>query len=48
MAIHQIIVFKAIPDTKLTIQKYLDAKFEYLVGNKENTNSNQNKMFAHL
>jgi hypothetical protein len=23
---------KAIPDTKLTIEKYADAKFEYLVG----------------
>lgn len=23
---------KAVPDTRLTIKKYLDAKFEYLVG----------------
>ena len=32
---HQLIVtpflLKAIPDTKLTIKKYADAKFEYLV-----------------
>ena len=26
-----ILHFQAIPDTKLTIKKYLDAKFEYLV-----------------
>ncbi len=23
---------KAVPDTRLTVKKYLDAKFEYLVG----------------
>ena len=29
-------VFQAIPDTKLTIKKYADAKFEYLVSSPKN------------
>ena len=31
MLTNNLIYFQAIPDTKLTIKKYADAKFEYLV-----------------
>ncbi len=39
---------KAIPDTRLTIEKYADAKFEYLVRQRESTRKIHTKKYECL